>query len=378
MKKLIAILILLITIPLYAIAEENFSVGKKDRNGTLGKDGRSARQAWINNIFFEGITSDQFETLLKAVDPTADNILWLPDSSGVLITNSGGEEMFDITLVSPVINGTVSGGAIYTAPTFTSPVINSPTINDGTDAQMYVVNASGVMMTVAVTLTGDLSGTMPNTGTLNGQIVANAVTNTELDNIDDYTVNNLTVSALTNQAVVFINSASKLVEDIAGFFYDSVAKLLTITNLFVKGSSGPYGEMYFHSHTSPLVITLASGGAWANVTSLTNGVFSDGMTLNSTDGSVTVTYGGVYSLNSSISLQDPDGNSEEYDGGIAVNGVSQDKCSWDRDVTNLSKEGVATAACLLDLTADDVVTMIINSVGGDDAAFETLNWYLKR
>jgi hypothetical protein len=197
-------------------------------------------------------------------------------------------------------------------------------------------------------------------------------------------------SGLTEGSVVFVNSGTEFEEDNSNFFWDddnnrlgvgvsTPTQVLDVNGVsYFRDSKGPYAEMYFHSHDSPLTIALAADGSFANITGLTNGVFSDGMTLNSTNGSVTVTYGGVYSFDSTFSLQDPDGNSEEYNGTVGVNGTEQNKCDWHRDISVLSQEGVATSSCLLNLSANDVVTALINSAGGDDAAFEALNWTLTR
>lgn len=339
MIKLILI-IMLIALPLSIGAEENFTIGKKDLNGTFGENGRSTRLAWINTIAGEGPTSDDFETYLYFTDPTAKNSLWFPNTSGILITNSGGEDMFDMTLVSPVINGTVTGGATYTAPTLISPVINSPTINHGSSAQMYVVNASGVMVPVAITFTGDLSGTMPNTGTWNAQIVAGSVGNTEIDNTDDYTVNNLTLTG----------------------------------DMFIQGSSGPYGEFYGED----LATLTLDAGVWANIPGVMNGVFTVGMALNNATGCQTVTYAGVYEAIGSVSFEDPDSVSESYHFAYTVDGAVQMKCGEHTDIRVQSLHEAVPITCLLPLSGGEEVCAAVVSVGGDDVGIEHINWYLKR
>lgn len=380
MKKLIAILILLIAMPLSVGSEENYTIGKKDLNGTLGEDGRSTRQAWINTIVGEGPTSNDFETYLYFTDPTAINKLWFPDTSGVLITNSGGESLLGTTLVSPVINGTVSGGAIYTAPTLTSPVINSPTINDGTDAQMYVVNASGVMVAVSINHAGDLSGAMANTGIWNGQIVANSVGNTELDNSDGYVVNSLTISALTEGSVPFLNASGLISEDNPNLSYNDTSDLLNVPSMeatgdvFVQGSSGPYGEFYGEALST---LTL-DAGVWANIPGVMNGVFSTGMALNNATGCQTVTYSGIYEAIGSVSYEDPDSNSESYHIAYTVDGVVKEKCEEHTDISVQSAHEGIPFTCLLDLSASEEVCAAIVSIGGDDVNIEHINWYLKR
>jgi len=201
--------------------------------------------------------------------------------------------------------------------------------------------------------------------------------------------NELSGPLLTSGSVVFINSTGMTVEDNANFFWDDVNNRLGIGNatptktLDVAGESlfrdtiGPASAMKFHDHDNPLTITLDAGGAFVNITGLTNGPATAGMAQNSSDGSVTVTYGGFYLGTSGFSLQDPDGNSEEYNGDWSVNGAEQE-CDWHRDITVLSIEGFVGPPCLLDLSPGDVVTFMVNSVGGDDAAFEALNWNLTR
>jgi len=107
--KVIALVILamLVVAPL-AFSEQEWLPGYGDKNGRLGKNDQSWRVVWVNSAVFEGVTSDQFEALLKAVDPTANNILLLPNISGILITNSGGEDMLNATLVDAILNGTTA------------------------------------------------------------------------------------------------------------------------------------------------------------------------------------------------------------------------------------------------------------------------------
>ncbi len=302
MRKFIAILMLLIVLPLYATAEENYTIGKMDRNGTLGQDGRSTRQAWINTLVGEGATSNDFETYLYFTDPTATRSQSFQDASGT------------IALVETI------GSTLPLA-----------------DTKLLVGQVSGLGVAKNLTFTGDLSGTMPNTGTWNAQIVANAVGNTEIDNTANYIVNDLTITG----------------------------------DLTVQGESNPIGEM----HGDDITVTL-SAAVWANVTSMTSGLMSSSMIQNTTDGSVTVTYPGIYKFVSSDSIADNVSASEEYHLSVAINGVDIEKCEQHRSISNQAKLGSMPVTCALPLIADDVVTMIANSVGGDDLTLEHINWML--
>lgn len=305
MRKFIAILILLIVLPLYVGAEENFTIGKKDLNGTFGENGRSTRQAWINTIIGEGPTSDDFETYLYFADPTAVRSQTFQDASGTIALTES-------------IGSTISLA----------------------DTKVIVGQSSGLGASKSLTFTGDLSGTLPNTGIWNAQIVANAVTNTELDNTDDYTVHDLTVTG----------------------------------DLFIQGSSGPYGEFYGED----LAELTLDAGVWANIPGVMNGVFTTGMALNNATGCQTVTYAGVYEAIGSVSYEDPDGNNESYHFSYTVDGAVQDKCQEHTDIRVQSVHEAVPITCLLPLSGGEEVCAAVVSVGGDDVHIEHMNWYLKR
>jgi len=119
------------------MAQQNINVGASGNDGT-GDDLRTAGTK-INNNFselfgdvsvlqatsgigtsgisfdsgglrFEGATSDSNETLLLASDPTSDNTLLLPDSSGILATVTRITQIIDSAYVS-MITGTAFDSA---------------------------------------------------------------------------------------------------------------------------------------------------------------------------------------------------------------------------------------------------------------------------
>jgi hypothetical protein len=56
-----------------------------------------------NNLVFEGTSADDFETRLTAAQPTKDNIITLPDSTGAIIISTAAQSMTKKTLLSPVL-----------------------------------------------------------------------------------------------------------------------------------------------------------------------------------------------------------------------------------------------------------------------------------
>ena len=60
-----------------------------------------------NGVVFEGSTADNFETDLRAADPTADRIVTIPDITGTLITNAD-----TATVTNTMLAGSITGGKI--------------------------------------------------------------------------------------------------------------------------------------------------------------------------------------------------------------------------------------------------------------------------
>jgi hypothetical protein len=56
-------------------------------------------------LHFEGSTSDDNETILTVVDPTQDNTITLPNTSGTVILDSATQTLTNKTLTSPIISG---------------------------------------------------------------------------------------------------------------------------------------------------------------------------------------------------------------------------------------------------------------------------------
>jgi hypothetical protein len=124
-------------------------------SGQFCKDGYSGSASWVNSQHYEGATSDTNETHVYAIDPTSDNVQWIPDESGTYMVTT-----------------------------------DSFSISGASDAQILVFNATDGWAPDSHTLTGDVTGTMANTGAVattlsvntvdSAEIVANAVGASEL------------------------------------------------------------------------------------------------------------------------------------------------------------------------------------------------------
>jgi hypothetical protein len=174
-------------------------------------------------------------------------------------------------------------------------------------------------------------------------------------------------SGLTSGSVVFVNSGTEFEEDNTNFTWDDDNDELIVKDF------GREAEM----HGEEIITVLTAGGAWANITGLTNGVSSpNGIIQNSTDGSITVLNAGRYKMIGSLSIADDDSNSEEFHFSVAVNGVDVAKTEQHRSISVLSLLGSVSISGMLELSDNDVVTVITNSIGGDDLTSEHINWML--
>jgi hypothetical protein len=107
-------------------------------NKTIGSTG----------LFFEGATSDAFETLLTVVDPTADNTITLPDATGTVALLTATQTFTNKSFGgSIVINGASSGAATIQVPSSAgTPTFTFPTVT-GTIAMVDDI-AGGEMLVV--------------------------------------------------------------------------------------------------------------------------------------------------------------------------------------------------------------------------------------
>ena len=115
-------------------------------------------------VTFEGTSANDFETRLKATNPTQDNIITLPDSTGTVTLNNTIQTLTNKTLTAPTISTITNTGTLtlptstdtlvgrattdtLTNKTLTSPTINTPqigtSINDTTGNEVIKITATG-------------------------------------------------------------------------------------------------------------------------------------------------------------------------------------------------------------------------------------------
>ena len=115
-------------------------------------------------VTFEGTSDNNFETRLKVTNPTQDNIITLPDSTGTVTLDNTIQTLTNKTLTAPTISTITNTGTLtlptstdtlvgrattdtLTNKTLTSPTINTPkigtSINDTTGNEVIKITATG-------------------------------------------------------------------------------------------------------------------------------------------------------------------------------------------------------------------------------------------
>ncbi|CAB4147147.1 hypothetical protein UFOVP696_153 [uncultured Caudovirales phage] len=102
------------------------------------------------NLVFEGTTANAFETTLTAGDPTADRTITLPDLTTTLVGQNTTDTLTNKTLTSPTISGlTLSDSAIVVEGSTTDNFETTLSFVDPTaDRIIYVPNADGTLARV--------------------------------------------------------------------------------------------------------------------------------------------------------------------------------------------------------------------------------------
>ena len=63
-------------------------------------------------IAFEGTGTDDFETRLKVINPTADRIISLPNATGTIVLQDTTDTLTNKTLTTPTIASITNGGTV--------------------------------------------------------------------------------------------------------------------------------------------------------------------------------------------------------------------------------------------------------------------------
>lgn len=99
------------------------------------------------SIVFEGATADAYETTLTVVDPTQDNTITLPNTTGTVVIATATQTLTNKTLTSPVI----SGSPVITGLSSAGMVSSSATPKDYVDSILGSATAAATSAASAAT-----------------------------------------------------------------------------------------------------------------------------------------------------------------------------------------------------------------------------------
>jgi len=99
------------------------------------------------SIIFEGSTADAYETTLTVVDPTQDNTITLPNTTGTVTINDATQTLTNKTLTSP----TISGSPVITGLSSAGMISSSATPKDYVDSILGSATAAATSAASAAT-----------------------------------------------------------------------------------------------------------------------------------------------------------------------------------------------------------------------------------
>ena len=98
-------------------------------------------------LVFEGTTADAYETTLTVVDPTQDNTVTIPNTTGTVVLDSATQTLTNKTLTSP----TISGSPVITGLSSAGMVDSSATPKDYVDSILGSATAAATSAASAAT-----------------------------------------------------------------------------------------------------------------------------------------------------------------------------------------------------------------------------------
>jgi len=146
-----------------------------------------------------------------------------------------------------------------------------------------------------------------------------------------------------------------------------------------------YGEMWMHNLSiNGALQVIASQDKWENIT-VFNQTTEAGQTLNGFEyiagnqPSLVAQIAGKYLVDYSLSFDLTDGNNDEFQVIVAINGVQQNQTETHRKISTAGDVGNTGSSGFIDLIVGDVVTLqIYNSDSLSDAGIHATNLHLMR
>lgn len=260
-----------------------------------------------NNIIFEGTSVDANQTTLTVTNPTSDNIITFPDSTGDVVITTADQQLYKKHLYDTKIDGAlrlhgVSGTGYY--------LINyDGTVDSGTDRNIHIPALTDSATLVFDNHTQTLTNKTLTTPTINSPTIG-----TLINDANGAEIIKLTATSSATNEITIANAAASSGPTISTTGTDTNISL----NLTSKGTGAVRP-----SKLAPTSTTQTADGAVSTSSSFI--IFNKGTALAATlaDGTITGELKYMININTGLVTVTPTSFAQGTSFSIAQNGAAQ-------------------------------------------------------
>ena len=260
-----------------------------------------------NSIIFEGTSVDANQTILTVSNPTSDNIITFPDSTGDVVLTTADQELYKKHLYDTKIDGAlrlhgVSGTGYYL-------ITYDGTVDSGTDRNIHIPALTDSATLVFDNYTQTLTNKTLTTPTINSPAIG-----TLINDANGAEIIKLTATASATNEITIANAAAA-----AG---PTISTTGTDTNISLNLTSKGTGAVR-PSKLAPTSVTQTANGAVSTSSSFI--IFNKTTALAATlaDGTITGELKYMININTGLVTVTPTSFAQGTSFSIAQNGAAQ-------------------------------------------------------
>jgi hypothetical protein len=223
------------------------------------------------SIVFEGATADAFETTLTVVDPTQDNTITLPNTTGTVAILTATQTMTNKTLTSPII----SGSPVITGLSSAGMSASSAAPKDYVDAILVLQEASAASSAVSAASSAT-SATAAATSATSAAASASAAATSATSAAASATTAAASVASILSAATSASNSASAAATSATSAAASATAAATSATSAAASATTASNSASTATTQAAAAVVSASSAAtsATAAATSATSAAAS--------------------------------------------------------------------------------------------------------
>jgi hypothetical protein len=210
------------------------------------------------SIVFEGATADAFETTLTVVDPTADNVITLPDTTGTVAILTATQTMTNKTLTSPII----SGSPVITGLSSSGMSASSAAPKSYVDAILVLQEASAASSAVSAASSA-ASATAAATSATSAAASATAAATSATSAAASATTAAASVASILSAATSASNSASAAATSATSAAASATAAATSATSAAASATTASNSASTATTQAAAAVVSASSAAASA-------------------------------------------------------------------------------------------------------------------